>query len=125
MVKLSNILLEYIEPEDADTDDKSVQTIIDKKRDLAAIGGKIDLELGLKIKNAGLKIKKVENDLNGLYIIYKPGSEVKAEELANIAKKYGGLLSYKATPEDSERIGKLLSYSPESIKQYIQKNKGK
>lgn len=120
-----SILEQYIEPEDAYTDEKSIQTLIDKKRDVAAIGGKINLELGKKIKDAKLGIIKVDNDGNGLYIIYKPGSESKANELASIAKKYGGLLSYKATPEDSERIGQLLSYNPEKIKQYIQKTKGK
>lgn len=116
-----NTIMEYIDPEEADTDEKSIQTIIDKKRDVAAIGGKISLLLGKKIQDAKLGIIRVNNDTGGLYVIYKPGSESKANELATIAKKYGGLLSYKATPEDSERIGQLLSYNPEKIKQYVQK----
>ena len=55
-------------------------------------------------------------------IIYRKGYRQNAEELAKIADKYNGLLSAKATYEDSKRIGELLEYDPEDIQNYLKKN---
>jgi len=55
-------------------------------------------------------------------IVYRKGYRQNAEELAKIADKYNGLLSAKATYEDSKRIGELLEYDPEDIQNYLKKN---
>jgi hypothetical protein len=56
------------------------------------------------------------------WIIYKDGYEKQAQRLVDIAKKYGGYLSYKATEEETREIGKLLEYDEASIEDFIRKN---
>jgi len=118
MVKLVNILLEYIKPEEAYDDEDSLQTVIDRRRDVGVLGNHYSF-LRDKIEKEGLLIKKVEKNPQGLYIVYRPGSEKKVERLEKIANKYGGYLSYKATPEETREIGGLLSYDPEEVEKYI------
>ena len=43
-------------------------------------------------------------------------------ELAKIANKYGGYLSYEATEQESRRIGELLGYDKKDVDGYINKN---
>lgn len=129
-MKLKEILislLEDISAEEAHSTIGSIQTLIDKKRGVAFI---------VKQGNSAYKWKKIQemiktNDLQSMYvkgnpgdayIIYRKGFENDAAELKDIAEKYGGYLSAKATEEDSRRIGELLGYKKEDIDWYINKN---
>jgi hypothetical protein len=119
-------LKEDISPEEAQNDVSSLQTIIDKKRNL----GFFTLE-GINspktfweiVDENNLKSLEVEKNPHDAYIIYRPGSEKEANELKDIANKYNGYLSYKATEEDTRRIGELLGYKKETIDSFIEKLK--
>lgn len=118
---------EDISASEAYTGLTSVKTLVDGKRDVAFItkGGnskKDWLEINQIIKDAGLKVMPVKGNPSEAYIIFKPGAEQKATELKDIAEKYGGYLSYKATEEETRRIGQLLSYNEQEIEDYIKKN---
>jgi hypothetical protein len=106
----------------------SILTVLDKKRDLAFITFG---DLNPSEKNSITKLINSEPSLNSIhvkknplmaFVVYRDGSEKEAQELANIADKYNGLLSVNATKEDSIRIGQLLNYHPDDIDSYINKN---
>jgi hypothetical protein len=124
MIKLLDLLLEEIDPSEAYNDVDAIQTLVDGKRDLAFIVEKSnnpsDWE---KIQNIiadnGFKVMYVKGNLYNAYVAYIPGSESKANELKDIAEKYGGYLAYDATREDTKRIGELLGYTKKSIDDFI------
>lgn len=105
----------------------SMLTIKNDLRDVAFISfigaGKENREKMNQIlnDNKDLLLLKVEGATN--YIIFKEPAIEKAMELKNLAEKYGGYLSGHATEEDSRRIGELLSYHPDDIEDYIQRNR--
>ena len=72
-----------------------------------------------------LKSLEVEKNPHDAHIIYRPDSEKEANELKDIANKYNGYLSYKATDEDTRRIGQLLGYKAKDIETYIERRKSK
>jgi len=116
---LKEELAEEIKASEAYSDYNSIKTIVDGKRDVAFVGK--STYIYLLSKYHGLKVIKVPNSDN--YIIYKKGSEDKANELLDIANKYGGFLHWQATDEDSRRIGQLLGYNQEDIEDYIKNSK--
>lgn len=124
MIKLLDLLLEEIDPSEAYNDMDAIQTLVDGKRDLAFIVEKSnnpsDWE---KIQNIiadnGFKVMYVKGNPYNAYIAYIPGSESKANELKDIAEKYGGYLAYDATREETKRIGELLGYTKKSIDDFI------
>jgi hypothetical protein len=113
---------EEINANEAQDDVSSLQTIIDKKRNL----GFFALE-GINspgtfweiVDENNLKSLEVEKNPHDAYIIYRSGFEKEANELKDIANKYGGYLSYKATDDDTRRIGQLLGYKAEDIETFI------
>jgi hypothetical protein len=124
MIKLLDLLLEEIDPSEAYNDMDAIQTLVDGKRDLAFIVEKSnDPSDWEKIQNIiadnGFKVMYVKGNPYNAYIAYIPGSESKANELKNIAEKYGGYLAYYATREDTKRIGELLGYTKKSIDDFI------
>ena len=113
---------EEISAEEAQDDVSSLQTIIDKKRNLGffALEGINSPETFWEIVDENnLKSLEVEKNPHDAYIIYRSGFEKEANELKDIANKYNGYLSYKATDEDTRRIGQLLGYKAEDIETFI------
>ena len=121
-------LNEYIDPKTVLNDQNSLESIYSGKRNVGTIvkhGGvrNKSWEETLKdIEKHGLNLMKVESNPYGLYIVYKKYAHFQAKELHDIAEKNEGYLSVNAPIEDSVRIGELLEYNPESIKQYVIKN---
>jgi hypothetical protein len=118
---------EDIDPLEATTFVGSVQTIVDGKRDVGYIAlkniPKDEIEqIKTLVSDNNLKILSVKGDQKPI-IIYKADKESEAKELKDIAEKYNGYLSIKATEEESRRIGEILGYSKESIDKYIEKLK--
>ena len=119
-------LSENIDPEEVFSNVGALQTIIDNKRNIGFFSldeinsPKTFWEI---VKENDLGFIKVEKNPNNAYIIYKKGYENDAEELKNLANKYDGYLSYKATEEDTRRIGELLGYKKEAIDSFIEKVK--
>lgn len=120
-------ITESIRAEEAHRDKGAIQTVIDGKRDMGFITLKTAVDLSrdefwnlVKAHNLGT-IKLPENQFEA-YIFYNKGAEKKAKELAKIANKYGGFLSYEATKQESKRIGELLGYTKEDINWYLNKN---
>jgi hypothetical protein len=123
--KLQETVNKDIDPLEANTIIKSVQTIVDGKRDVGYITLKNQPKDEIKkinelIKDNNLKIQSIKGEQEPI-IIYKAGSESAVKELKDIAEKYDGYLSIKATKEESRRIGEILGYSKESIDKYIEK----
>ncbi len=119
---------ESIRASEATNQIDSILTVLDGRRNLAffTFG-----DLTPKDKITVTKLINSDPTLNSLHIkknplmgfvIYREGYEKQAQELANLADKYGGYLSVNATKEDSIRIGQLLDYDPQDIQDYINKN---
>jgi hypothetical protein len=120
-------ITESIRAEEAHRDKSAVQTVIDGKRDMGFITLKTSVDLSrdefwnlVKAHNLGT-IKLPGNQFEA-YIFFNKDAEKKAKELAKIANKYGGFLSYEATKQESKRIGELLGYAKEDINWYLNKN---
>jgi hypothetical protein len=77
------------------------------------------------VKKFDLGIVKVPSNPHRAYIFHVKGAENEANELKDIAEKYNGYLSHKATDEDTRRIGQLLGYKAEDIESHIEKRKSK
>jgi hypothetical protein len=121
-----SFLNETIRAVEAQRNENSIQTVIDGKRDLAfitIIGSTIpESVIWDMIKKGGLKTIELPENKHKAYIVFRPGAEKQAKELADIANKYGGYLSWEATEEESRRIGELLDYDKQDIDWYINKN---
>jgi hypothetical protein len=118
---------ETIKAEEAHRDKSAIQTVIDGKRDMGFITLKTSVDLSsnefwdlVKTHNLGT-IKLPKNQFEA-YIFFNKDAEKKAKELAKIANKYGGFLSYEATKQESKRIGELLGYEKADIDWYLNKN---
>lgn len=120
-------LKEDIDPKEAYNATSSLQTIIDNKRNVGYIvldeinSPKTFWEIIEENNLKSLKVKSKDN--YDVYIIYRPGYEKDAEELKNLAEKYGGYLSINATDDETRRIGELLGYKKEAIDSFIEKRK--
>ena len=115
---------------EATNDFDALQTVLDKKRDIAfLIKGNMNetnwLKIQEMIKEGGLKTMFVKGNEGDAYVIYRPGKEKDATELKDIAEKHGGYLKYDAPAEDTRRIGQLLSYKPNEIEDFIKKHSPK
>ncbi len=119
-------LSESIKAEEAYRDENAIQTVIDGKRDLGfitLIGSTLpEKVIWTMIKDGGLKTISLPENKHKAYIYYRPGAEKKAKELADIANKYEGYLSWEATKEETQRIGELLNYDKRDIDTYVNKN---
>lgn len=119
-------LREEISASEAYRDDNALKTVIDGKRDLGFITLKTSHlskeEFWMEIKKHGLKTINIPLNPFNCFIYFRKGSEEKALELANIANKHGGYLSYKATKDETIRIGQLLGYKESDISNFITKN---
>ena len=127
LITPSSMMNEDIDPLEATTFVGSVQTIVDGKRDVGYIAlkniPKDEIEqIKTLVSDNNLKILSVKGDQKPI-IVYKADKESEAKELKDIAEKYNGYLSIKATEEESRRIGEILGYSKESIDKYIEKHK--
>lgn len=129
MIKLATILNEIkedIDPSEAYGNVGSVQTLVDGKRKVAmiALSGQSNAAETIKIINDN-GLKKIGIDQrpgDEVYVVYVPGAEADAKELVNILNRYGGYASYKASYEDTKRIGELLGYKKSTIDAFLAKN---
>ena len=118
---------ESISYKEALNDFDALQTVLDNKRDIAfLVKGAVPKSDWIKmqemIKEGGLKTMFVKGNPYEAYVVYRPGKENDATELKDIAEKYGGYLHKDASPEDTRRIGKLLSYHDGEVEDFIKKN---
>lgn len=109
---------EEIDPSEAYTDKGALDTIIRGKRNLGTLFRPTS-DVRKKVEENGLKLRKIEKNPHDIYIVYRPGSEDAVEELLSITDKYGGYMSYKATKDETIRIGQLLGYSQEAIDKFV------
>lgn len=124
---MEGLLNEEIDPSEAYNDTDAVNTLVDKKRDLAFIVKDSNTEENWEniqkiIKDNNIKIMYVKGNPHHAYIAYLPGSENKANQLKDLAEKYDGYLSAQATKEDTIQMGRLLGYKEDKIKEYVNKN---
>jgi hypothetical protein len=84
--------------------------------------GEIATETLKDIMRRGFERLEVAGE-NKAFIIHHPYAKTQALELKAIAERHGGYLSYRATDEESRRIGQLLEYRPEDIDQHIRDKK--
>jgi hypothetical protein len=120
---IKGTIKEEISPTEAYTPDSSIQTLIDNKRDVAFIHSyNINYYKDIFDKHNISYMKIPVDNIN--YILYKASGIEKAKELFKIAMKYGGELSYRASAEDTVRIGQLLGYKKEDINNFIKKIHG-
>jgi hypothetical protein len=127
MIKLLDLLLEDIKPSEAYNDMDAIQTLVDGKRELAFMVEKNSPpsdwnKIQKIIADNGFKVMYVKYNPGNAYVVYTPGSESKANELKNIAEKYGGYLSSKATRKETKRIGELLGYDRQSIEDFLKRH---
>jgi len=113
-----------IDPSEAYNDVDAIDTLKDKKRDVAFIVAKSNTPENWEyvqkvIQDNGIKIMYVKGNPYDAYVAYLPGSENKATQLKDLAEKYGGYLASNATADDTRKIGKLLGYQEDKIEQYI------
>jgi hypothetical protein len=118
---------ESIRAEAAYRDRSAIQTVIDGKRNMGfiTIVSSVDTsreEFWKLIKTHNLETIHLPGNEYDAYIYYRKGAERGAQELAKIANRYGGYLSYEATERESRRIGELLGYDRRDIDAYIKKN---
>ena len=101
-------LKEEISAEEAINDKSSVKTVLDGKRKLGFIvlDGMDFPEKNFWdiVRKFDLGIVKVPSHPHRAYVYYVKGAENEANELKDIAEKYNGYLSHKATDEDTRRI---------------------
>jgi len=118
---------EEIKASDARTDINAIKTVINNKRNLGFITIKTtDLpeeKFWQIVKKFNLGTLEVPSNPYNAFIYFKKGHEDEARELRDIAEKYKGYLSHKATDEDTRRIGELLGYKKEDIDDFIRKRK--
>ena len=115
------IIEKEISSQEAHNDNDALQTVIDGKRNLAfLVYSTKDEEKELaKLDKLELKYLKVPSNPKFAYVIYREGSEKEANELVQVAEKYKGYLSNKASAEDTRKIGKLLSYKDSDVEEFI------
>lgn len=124
---LKEHIIEDISRDDANRDSNSVDTVINKQRNVGFIpvrGKEGQYELNRAIK-AGLGLIKFRQDTPDkiAYVIYNHGHEKQAQELANIAIKHGGYLPagphQGITAEEVYRIGRLLEYNRDEVIDFV------
>lgn len=119
---------ESIRASEATNQIDSILTVLHGKRNLAFITfgdlNPTNKQTVTKLINSDPSLNSIHVKKNPLmgFVIYREGHEKEAQELANLANRYGGYLSVDATKEDSIRIGQLLDYDPQDIQDYINKH---
>lgn len=104
--------------------DRHIDSVISGERDVAFVY--LDDADKKRIKEAGLNVRKVEQQANGknidydndVYVVY---SDIdKANILFNVLRKHGGFLTDN-TPEEAIENGRALEYDENSINEFIRK----
>lgn len=113
-----------IRAKEAYTDKTSIQTLIDRKRDVGFVGLEYPSSLKM-VDDNGIKRLRVPSNKYNTYVIYLPGAEQKAQELLAIAEKYKGFLSPNASDEEIVRIGQILQYDEADVQDYINRIRAK
>ena len=121
------LMSEEIDPSEAFNDTDAINTLVNKKRDLAFIVKDSNTDenwanIQKIIKDNDIRIMYVKGNPHHAYIAYLPGSENKATQLKDLAEKYDGYLSAQASKEDAIKMGRLLGYKEDKIKDFINKN---
>jgi len=112
---------EVIDACEAYDDKKSLQTILNDKRNIALISLS-NPKIKELVKKMGLNIIKIKQtyhpDSIEMSIVYRNGYDKQANRLRDIMKSHGGYVNDQS-PREAYEIGKLLEYSDESILKYI------
>lgn len=117
-MKLFKLFTEEIEAETAYTEDGSLNTVLNGDRNVGFI--QVKKPMIEDIEKTGLKLIPIRlDDIDTLQcIVYRQEGKPEALELYKILKEKDGYLSDE-TPEEAKKIGELLSYSENSINDYI------
>jgi hypothetical protein len=125
LISIPRQITEEIDPREADRDDNAIRTVVQGKRNLGVITvdtspyrHRFNYFLDM-MKAHELELLHVPSNPHKMYIYYKKGAKKEAEELRDIAEKYGGYLAWFATEEESRRIGQILNYNKEAVEEYI------
>lgn len=115
---------EEIRASEAYDDRDAINTVITGRRDVGVITlstSRISENMFFGyIKSFNLGVLEVPSNPHNMFIFFKKEAKNKAEELRDIAEKYGGYLSAEATDDDTRKIGQILGYKKEDIEGFIQ-----
>ena len=118
---------EEIDPSEVSDYKGSINTVLNGKRNVGMVTLSFhsipESNFLNYMKDAGLGAIKVPSSPHNMYVFFKKEARAEAEELKDIAEKYGGYLSAKATDEDTRRIGQILGYKKEAVEAFIKKQK--
>lgn len=118
-----NPINEDIDASDAYGDEKSLQTLVDGRRDIALMS-LYNPELEKIVANNGFNVIRIKQTNHSptikMSIVYRDGYEKQANRLHEIIKSHGGYVADE-TPNEAYEIGKLLQYTDDSIKSYIKR----
>ena len=120
------LIKETINPNEATDEISAVRTICDGKRNIAFIASLTSEDANTisdMIHDFDLDSIRVPSNPHDAYIIFKKGHDMQAKALLDIAEKYNGYLHYNASDEDTREIGRLLEYDPESVEDFINRNR--
>jgi len=113
---------EEINASEAHTYRGSIDTVLNGKRNVGMLTLSFhkvpELHFLKYMKEVNLETIKVSSNPGNMYIFFKREARAKAEELKDIAEKYGGYLAANATDDDTRRIGQILGYKKEDIETF-------
>lgn len=100
----------------------TILTVIEGKRNVGWLI--IDtIDMFTFLDNNSIKYLRVKSNKHSCYVIFRESHKQDALDLIAIADKYDGYLHYEASDEDTRRIGQLLSYHPDDVEEFINRNK--
>lgn len=100
----------------------SISTVIEGKRNVGwlIIDSK---DIFTILDNNSISYLRVKSSKHECYVIFRESHKQDALDLIAIADKYDGYLHFNASDEDTRRIGQLLSYHPDDVEEFINRNK--
>ena len=118
--QILRMINEQVHPLDVTGARTAIESLVNKRRNVGWINEPKQEDVDLMNDNEIQSIKVPSNPYDA-YVIYLDGHENEAKELKNIAERYKGFLSPQSSDEETQRIGRILSYPENEIEEYIKK----
>lgn len=115
------LMNEDIDASEAFSNEGSIKTVIDGKRDIGFVEINKNIAQTLEKYNIGVIPARMASAYVMMAIIYRVDAKDKAFKLYDIIKRNNGYLNEKS-PEEAREIGRLLGYTERSIDEYIRRN---